>query len=70
MHGLTSSKKLLATTNSSSVSTSFSSCIIFRSALSFRYHTEMALVCLLKFFGIAEYHCVSNHNNDPDAYLR
>ena len=47
-------KKFLATTNSSSVCTSFSSCIILRSPLSFGYHTKMVFVCLLKFFGIAQ----------------
>ena len=45
-------KKSLTITNSSSVNTLFSSCIILRSALSFGYHTNMALACLLKFFGI------------------
>ena len=47
-------KKFLATTNSSSVSTSFSSCVILRSPLSFGYHTKMAFAFLLKFFGLAE----------------
>ena len=47
-------KKSLTTTNSSFVKTLFSSCIILRSALSFGYHTNMALACLFKFFGMAE----------------
>ena len=54
-------KRFLATTNSSSVSTSFSSCIIIRSRLSFGYLTNMAFACHLKFFDIAEQDCVSNH---------
>ena len=54
-------KKVLATTNSSSVSTSFSSCIVLRSVLSFGYQTKMALTCLLKSFGMGEYVCFSNH---------
>ena len=53
-------KNFLATTNSPSVSTSFSSCITLRSALTFRYHTNMALACLFKYFGTAVYDCVSN----------
>ena len=47
-------KKSLTINNSSSVNTFFSSCIILGSALSFGYYTNMALACLLKFFGIAE----------------
>ena len=54
-------KKFLATTNSSSVSTSFPSCIILRTSLSYGYHTKMDFACLLKFFGITVYNCVSNH---------
>ena len=46
-------KKSLVTTSSPSVSTSFSSWIILRSALAFGYQTNMALDCLLKFFGMA-----------------
>ena len=44
----------LTTTNSSSVNTLFSSCINLRSALSFGYQANIALACLLKFFGMAE----------------
>ena len=54
-------KRVLVTTNSSSVSTSFSSCIALRSPRSFGYHTKMDLAFLLKSLGIAEYDCVSNH---------
>ena len=54
-------KKFLATTNSSYVNASFSSCIILRSLLSFGCHTNMPLDCLLEYFGIAVYDCVSNH---------
>ena len=53
--------KFLTTTNSSSVSTSFSLYIILRSPLSLGYHTNMAFACLLIFFGMAVYDCVSNH---------
>ena len=49
---LDSLKRPLATTNSSSVSTSFFSCIALRSLRSFGYHTKMALACFLKFFRI------------------
>ena len=44
-------KGSLTTTSSSSVNTLFSSCIISGPALSFGYHTNMALACLLKIFG-------------------
>ena len=54
-------KRPLATTNSSSVSTSFSSCIALRSPRSFGYQTNIAFACLLKFFGMAVKDCVSNH---------
>ena len=47
-------KKFLETTNSSFVSTSFSSCVILRSPLSFGYHANMAFACLLKLLGMAE----------------
>ena len=54
-------QKFLAMTNSSSVSTSFSPCIVFRSSLSFGYHTKIAVTCFLNFFGMAKYYCVKNH---------
>ena len=54
-------KKALAITNSSSVSTSFSSCIALRSPRSFGYETNMAFACLLKFFSIAVEDWVINH---------
>ena len=47
-------------TSLSSVSTLFSSCMVLRSTLSLGYNTNMALACLHKFFGIAEYDCVDN----------
>ena len=43
---------------SSSVNLLFTSCIIFRSALSFGYQTNMTLACLLRFFSMAEEDCV------------
>ena len=54
-------KKTLTMTNSLSASILFSSCIILRSALSLGYQKNMALAWLLKFFGMAENDCVSNH---------
>ena len=48
-------------------STSFSSCTILRSLLSFGYHTNMAFACLLKFFGIQNTTLSATINNDLDA---
>ena len=45
-------KKVLGTTNSSSVNTSFSSCIILRSIPAFGYQTKIALAYSLNFFGM------------------
>ena len=50
----------LIITNHLSVRTLFSLCIILGSALSLGYHTNIALACLFKFCGIAEYDCVNN----------
>ena len=54
-------KKSLATTDSLFISTSFSSCIILRSILAFRYQTKIALVYSLSFFGTPLQDCVNNH---------
>ena len=70
MHILIFLKKSLAMTNSLSVSTSFSSCIILRSILTFGYQTKIvwpapsiSLLCLNE-IGLATI------NTDPDAYPR
>ena len=47
-------KTSITMNNSSSVRTFTSSCIIFKSALSFGNQTNMTLACLLRFFVMAE----------------
>ena len=44
----------LTMNNSSSVSTLFSSCIIGRSVLAFRYQNDIALACVLRLLCITE----------------
>ena len=54
----------LTTINSSSVNTSFSSCIVLRSALFFGYHAKNGLLAW-------QYKTVSaTINNDPNVYLK
>ena len=51
----------LTMNNSSSVSTLFSSCIIARSVLAFRYQNDIVLACVLRLLCITEQDCVSDY---------
>ena len=63
-------KKSLPTTNSSSVNTSFSSCIILRFILAIGYQTKIALTCSLNFL-VYPFRTASRAIGiDFDAYLR